>query len=62
MTSNHDLLVDYESFTEPEPVVLGDGRSVNAYGRGQVKIVMLLGSKEKDQVLSTLTKVNLCRS
>jgi hypothetical protein len=49
MTANRDLLVNYCEFPEPEPVALGDGRSVNAYGYGQVDITMILGNKEKDQ-------------
>ena len=57
MTANRDLVVNYCEFPEPEPVALGDGRSVNAYGYGQVDITMILGNKEKDQRKSILTKV-----
>ena len=57
MTANRDLLVNYSEFPKPEPVALGDGRSVNAYGYGQVNITMILGNKEKDQQKSILTKV-----
>ena len=57
MTANRDLLVNYCEFPEPEPVALGDGRSVSAYGYGQVNITMILGNKEKDQQKSILTKV-----
>ena len=57
MTANRDLLVNYFEFPEPEPVALGDGRSVNAYGYGQVDITMILGNKAKDQQKSILTKV-----
>jgi hypothetical protein len=49
MTANRDLLVNYCEFPEPEPVALGDGCSVNAYGDGQVDVTMILGNKEKDQ-------------
>ena len=31
-TSNCDLLVNYQQFLKPEPVVLGDGRSGHALG------------------------------
>jgi hypothetical protein len=57
MTANRDLLVNYCEFPDPEPVALGDGRCVNAYGYGQVDITMILGNKEKDQRKSILTKV-----
>ena len=57
ITANRDLLVNYCEFPEQEPVALGDGRSVNAYGYGQVDIIMILGNKEKDQRKSILTKV-----
>ena len=57
MTSNRDLLMNYQEFSEPEPVVLGDGRSVHAFGTGEICITMLLGPKEKDDRKSTMTKV-----
>ena len=57
MTSNRDLLMNYQEFSEPEPVVLGDGRSVHAFGTGEICITMLLGPKEKDERKSTMTKV-----
>jgi hypothetical protein len=34
MTSSRDLLMNYQEFWEPEPVVFGDGRSVHALGTG----------------------------
>ena len=57
MTSNRDLLMNYQEFSEPEPVVLGDGRSVHAFGTGEICITMLLGPKAKDKRKSTMTKV-----
>ena len=57
MTANRDLLVNYCEFPEPEPVALGDGRYVNAYGYGKVDITMILGEKAKDQQKPILTKV-----
>ena len=36
---------------------MGGGRSVNAYGYGQVDITMILGNKEKDQKKSIRKKV-----
>ena len=57
MTSSRDLLMNYQEFLEPEPVVLGDGRSVHALGTGEISITMLLGPKEKDERKSTMTKV-----
>ena len=57
MTSSRDLLMNYQEFWEPEPVVFGDGRSVHALGTGEICITILLGTKEKDQRKSTMTKV-----
>ena len=57
MTSSRDLLMNYQEFLEPDPVVLGDGRSVHALGTGEISITMLLGPKEKDERKSTMTKV-----
>ena len=57
MTSNRDLMINCQEFSEPEPVVLGDGRSVDALGAGEIRITMLLGPKEKDERKSTMTKV-----
>ena len=57
MTSNRDLLMNYQEFSKPEPVVLGDGRSVHALGTGEICVTMLLGSKESDERKSTMTKV-----
>ncbi|CAB3987118.1 Hypothetical predicted protein [Paramuricea clavata] len=55
MTSSCDLLMNYQEFLDPEPVVLGDGRSVHALGTGKISITMLLGPKEKDERKSTMT-------
>ena len=55
MTSNRDLLTNYQEFSEPEPVVLEDGRSVDTLGAGEIRITMLL--KEKDERKSTMIKV-----
>jgi len=43
MTFQKELLSDYCQFKNPEAVGLGDGRTVDAYGTGRVKIGMLLG-------------------
>ena len=57
MTSNRQLLQNYKEFPVPEPVVLGDGRSVDACGSGEIQIMMILGPKEKYQRKSTMAKV-----
>jgi hypothetical protein len=54
MTLSRDLLMNHQEFSEPEPVVLGDGRSVHALGTGDIAITMLLGPKEKDERKSTI--------
>ena len=55
MTSSHQLFVDYEEFTEPEPVTLGDGHTVNALGKGNIKIIMMPGTN--GEVRGTLKEV-----
>jgi hypothetical protein len=40
MTADKKLLKDYRKFDVPESVRLGDGRTVEAYGSGQVKITV----------------------
>lgn len=40
MTSNKKLLTDYRKFDIPETVRLGDGRTVEAYDSGQVRITV----------------------
>jgi hypothetical protein len=57
MTANRQLLIDYEEFSKPEPVTLGDGYAVNAHGQGKVSIIMMLGTREKNKKESFLTKV-----
>ena len=34
MTQTRQFLVDYEGFDKPQKVYLGDGRTVEAFGRG----------------------------
>ena len=43
MTFQRELLVDYCQFSSPEKVGLGDGRTVDAFGTGRVKVSMPLG-------------------
>ena len=57
MTANRYLLVNYCQFSEPEPVAVGDGRFVNAYGYGQVDFTMIVRNKVKYQQKSNLPKV-----
>ena len=40
MTFNKRLLINYQKFDVPETVKLGDGRTVEAYGSGRVKIII----------------------
>jgi hypothetical protein len=49
--------MNYQEFSEPEPVVFVDGRSVHALGTGEICITILLGPKEKDKRKSTMTKL-----
>lgn len=47
MTADKKLLKDYRKFDVPESVRLGDGRTVEAYGYGQVKITVDTGQGKK---------------
>lgn len=40
MTCDKECLEDYQQFTEPQSVKLGDGRVVNALGQGNIKLRM----------------------
>ena len=52
MTWNPDLLIDYQQFTTPEKVGLGDGRTVDALGVGNVRLEMKFKvSKSQKSVL-----------
>lgn len=42
MTFQRDSLREYREFENPEPVQLGDGRTVNALGTGKVKMISQL--------------------
>ena len=42
MTFQHDTLREYRVLENPEPVQLGDGRTVNALGTGKVKMISQL--------------------
>ena len=57
MTSNRDLLRNYQEFSESEPVVLGDSRSVYALRNGEICVAMVLGFTVKDERKLTMTKV-----
>lgn len=36
MTANKDIILDYDEFDEPHPIILGDGKPVAAYGEGRI--------------------------
>ena len=41
MTQNRELLVDYEEFDNPQKVCLGDGRTVEAFAKGNIHFTMV---------------------
>ena len=41
MTQTKELLVNYENFDTPQKVCLGDGRTVEAFGKGDIHLTML---------------------
>ena len=47
MTFNRDVLRYYQEFETPEPVGLGDGRTVSALGTGKVKFISYLPNNRK---------------
>ena len=56
MCYRRDLFVTYEKLQKPENVTLGDGRTLEAIGRGTVTLVMKLpnGEREPRKLLETL--------
>ena len=55
MTWNRDMYSEYSELTIPQPVKLGDGRKVNANGKGTIKL-KVMSSRDKE-VIFTLTEV-----
>ena len=55
MTRNKELLTDYREFEKPEKVRLGDGRTVEAVGVGNVHVNMLF--KVSEPKLSVVHRV-----
>ena len=55
MTQLRQLLVDYEEFDKPQKVCLVDGRTVEAFGRGNVNLTMVFK-------ISDPKKVTMCNA
>ena len=53
MTWDHDVYCEYRELSTPQPVRLGDGRKVNAVGKGTVKFKVM--SSSDNEVIFTLT-------
>lgn len=51
MTPVKEILVDYEEFEKPQMVCLGDGQTVEAFGRGNVHLTMVLAVSSSKQVI-----------
>ena len=47
MTNQRELFSEYHPFSIPEKVCLGDGRLVEAFGSGNIPVVMEIGNKTK---------------
>ena len=41
MTQSKELFVNYEKYDTPQKVCLGDGRTVEAFGKGDIHLTML---------------------
>ena len=56
MGNDKSIFVEYQSFKRPEKVMLGDGRCLNAVGRGLVALMMKLpdGKKRRCKLKDTL--------
>ena len=55
MTWDHDVYCEYSELPIPQPVKLGDGRKVNANGKGTIKL-KVMSSRDKEVTL-TLTEI-----
>ncbi len=51
MTCLRELLGDYQEFDTPEKVSLGDGRTLNALGKGTAKVTVQLRKQETSPVI-----------
>ncbi len=51
MTCLRELLGDYQEFDTPEKVSLGDGRTLNALGKGTAKVTVQLRKQETSSVI-----------
>ena len=40
MTQRRELLIDYNEFETPQKVCMGDGRTVEAFGKGNINLIM----------------------
>ena len=43
MTNHKDQLSDYQEFNEKELVILGDGKKLEAFGKGKIKLQLVQG-------------------
>ena len=50
MTESRQFLVDYEGFDKPQKVCLGDGRTVEAFGRGNIHFRMVFKMSKPKEV------------
>ena len=50
MTQSRQLLVDYEEFDKPQKVCLEDGRTVEAFGRGNINLRMVFKISDPKKV------------
>ena len=50
MTQRRELLINYEEFKEPQKVCLGDGRTVEALGKGNIRFVMSFKTSEPKRI------------
>ena len=50
MTQKRELLVDYEEFDKPQKVCLGDGRTVEAFAKGNIHFTMVFKMRKPKKV------------
>ena len=57
MTPMKEMMTDYKKFSTPEKVTVRDGRTVNAIGKGNIRVDMLMGKEEKRSILYYMFRI-----
>ena len=51
MTPMREMMTNYKTLSTPEKITIGDGRTVNAIGKGNIRVDMLVDKEEQRSIL-----------